>query len=264
MKFNQQLMSCFVNADNRGIPTEQVGNAPEVSTATYPVDALAALHLGTTENAPGKVDRNITKSKPPRMSWRDTLRNPIIGLLVFPIILPLRFTLPDTRTPNGKKWFPLTFIGSIVWIAAYSYLMVWWACVVGEMVGFPPEMIGFIFLAAGTSIPIFITSVYITRKGFGNVAVSNIFASNIFCITVGLPVPWLIYGITYGQSIKISSYGIDCSIIIIIIMLLIVLFFIAVFRWKINKGLGFTMCLLYFIFITISIMFEYSFLSCPF
>jgi len=41
---------------------------------------------------------------------------------------------------SGKKFFPVTFIGSIVWIAAYSYLMVWWADVSGDTIRIPPEV----------------------------------------------------------------------------------------------------------------------------
>ena len=41
---------------------------------------------------------------------------------------------------SGKKFFPITFIGSIVWIAAYSYLMVWWANVSGDTIRIPPEV----------------------------------------------------------------------------------------------------------------------------
>lgn len=40
----------------------------------------------------------------------------------------------------GKRFFPLTFLGSICWIAAYSYLMVWWANLVGETATIPPEV----------------------------------------------------------------------------------------------------------------------------
>lgn len=40
----------------------------------------------------------------------------------------------------GKKWFPVTFLGSIAWIAAYSYLMVWWANVAGDTIRIPPEV----------------------------------------------------------------------------------------------------------------------------
>ena len=40
----------------------------------------------------------------------------------------------------AKKFFPVTFLGSILWIAAFSYLMVWWATVTGDTVGIPPEV----------------------------------------------------------------------------------------------------------------------------
>ncbi len=40
----------------------------------------------------------------------------------------------------GKRFFVITFIGSILWIAAYSYLMVWWANLTGETVNIPPEV----------------------------------------------------------------------------------------------------------------------------
>lgn len=41
---------------------------------------------------------------------------------------------------SAKKFFPITFLGSILWIAAFSYLMVWWATVTGNTVGIPPEV----------------------------------------------------------------------------------------------------------------------------
>ena len=79
----------------------------------------------------------------------------------------------------------VTFIGSILWIAVFSYLMVWWATVTGDTVGIPPEVMGLTFLAAGTSIPDLITSVIVARKGFGDMAVSSSVGSNIFDVTVG-------------------------------------------------------------------------------
>ena len=36
-----------------------------------------------------------------------------------------------------KKFFVITFLGSIIWIAVYSYLMVWWATVAGKVIGIP-------------------------------------------------------------------------------------------------------------------------------
>lgn len=74
------------------------------------------------------------------MSWPNTCKKRITYLLVAPILFPLWLTLPDTKTPRGKKFYAVTFLGSIAWIAAYSYLMVWWANVAGETAKIPPEV----------------------------------------------------------------------------------------------------------------------------
>ena len=74
------------------------------------------------------------------MSWPDSNRKRITYLLILPLILPLWITLPDTRRASSKKYFAVTFIGSILWIAVFSYLMVWWATITGEAFSIPPEV----------------------------------------------------------------------------------------------------------------------------
>jgi sodium/potassium/calcium exchanger 1 len=86
---------------------------------------------------------------------------------------------------DKKKWFLVTFFGSIIWIFIFSYLMVWMANQTGETIGIPDEIMGLTILAAGTSIPDLITSVIVAKKGFGDMAVSSSVGSNIFDITVG-------------------------------------------------------------------------------
>lgn len=74
------------------------------------------------------------------MAWPKEGRKRLSYVLVAPILVPLWLTLPDTRTPRGKRFFVVTFLGSIMWIAVYSYLMVWWANVFGETADIPPEV----------------------------------------------------------------------------------------------------------------------------
>ncbi|XP_019874722.1 sodium/potassium/calcium exchanger Nckx30C isoform X2 [Aethina tumida] len=224
--------------------------------------AVVCLQVG----GGGSGDGGGGDEEPPEamdMSWPSGTRKRITYVLLAPIVFPLWLTLPDTRSPRGKKFFPITFLGSILWIAAYSYLMVWWANMVGETVRIPPEVMGLTFLAAGTSIPDLITSVIVARKGFGDMAVSSSVGSNIFDVTVGLPVPWLLYGIIYGKPVEVNSVGMVCSITILFMMLIFVIMSIACFRWKMNRGLGFTMFLLYFVFVAVSLMFEYEYIVCP-
>ena len=78
--------------------------------------------------------------EPLDMSWPDTNRKRVTYLLILPLILPLWLTLPDTRKPESKKFFVITFTGSILWIAIFSYLMVWWATITGQTFTIPPEV----------------------------------------------------------------------------------------------------------------------------
>jgi len=49
---------------------------------------------------------------------------------------------------------------------------------------------GLTLLAAGTSVPDLLTSIIVTKKGEGDMAVSSSIGSNIFDVTMGLPIPW--------------------------------------------------------------------------
>ncbi|CAF4877464.1 unnamed protein product [Pieris macdunnoughi] len=224
-----------------------------------PNGGLADVQLDVIEEI-GDLEDDTT---PLDMSWPSGFRKRLTYLLVAPIVFPLWITLPDTRTPRGKTLFPITFIGSIVWIAFFSYLMVWWANIAGATAHVPPEVMGLTLLAAGTSVPDLITSVIVARKGFGDMAVSSSVGSNIFDVTVGLPLPWLLYGLIYGTPVQVNSKGMVCSIVLLFAMLLFVILSIACFRWKMNRGLGFTMFLLYFVFVAVSLGLEYGYLHCP-
>lgn len=83
-------------------------------------------------------------------------------------------------------------------------------------------------------------------------------------VSSSLPIPWLLYGIVFQAPVEVNSCGMVCSIAILFMMLLFVIASIACFQWRMNKGLGVTMFLLYFVFVAISLMFEYKHLTCPF
>ena len=143
--------------------------------------------------------------EPLSLAWPDTCSKRVTYVCFLPLVLPLWLTLPDTRKQESRKFFPISFIGSILWIAVFSYLMVWWATISGEAFSIPPgvkkilsskftifhteikffQVMGLTFLAAGTSIPDLFTSVIVARKGFGDMAVSSSVGSNIFDVTVG-------------------------------------------------------------------------------
>ncbi|NXM99974.1 NCKX1 protein, partial [Sylvia borin] len=216
------------------------------------------------EDSDGDSTEGDENEEPLSLEWPESRTKQAIYLFLFPIVFPLWCTLPDVRNPESKKFFVITFFGSILWIAVFSYLMVWWAHQVGETIGISEEIMGLTILAAGTSIPDLITSVIVARKGLGDMAVSSSVGSNIFDITVGLPVPWFLFSLFNGLSpVAVSSNGLFCAIVLLFLMLLFVIISIAVCRWKMNKLLGLTMFALYFVFLIISVMLEDKVISCP-
>ncbi|XP_021571651.1 sodium/potassium/calcium exchanger 2-like [Carlito syrichta] len=237
---------------------------------TTPSDASEPVQNGNLSHNIEVVEAQTTETAEPEedqplsLSWPSNPRKQVTFLIVFPIVFPLWITLPDVRKPTSRKFFPITFFGSISWIAVFSYLMVWWAHQVGETIGISEEIMGLTILAAGTSIPDLITSVIVARKGLGDMAVSSSVGSNIFDITVGLPLPWLLFtAIHRFQPVAVSSNGLFCAIVLLFIMLLFVILSIALCKWRMNKVLGFIMFGLYFVFLVVSVLLEDRILTCP-
>jgi len=128
-------------------------------------------------------------------------------------------------------------------------LMVTWAGVIGVAAGIPDLIMGLTFLAAGTSVPDLLSSVVVARQGFGDMAVSSSIGSNIFDVLMGLPIPWLLYMMTYKKSVHVNSNGVALSIFILLSMLVAVVAIILFNKWKLTKQLGITMFSLYFVYV---------------
>ncbi|XP_029695867.1 sodium/potassium/calcium exchanger 2 isoform X6 [Takifugu rubripes] len=244
-----------------GVASRSDKNLPNSSSVevevTPPMNGTAGQEGETAED-------EEEEDQPLSLSWPESTRKRLTYLLIIPIVLPLWLTLPDVRKPSSKKFFPITFLGAICWIAFFSYLMVWWAHQVGETIGITEEIMGLTMLAAGTSIPDLITSVIVARKGLGDMAVSSSVGSNIFDITVGLPFPWLIWSLLNGlESVQVSSNGLFCAIVLLFLMLLFVIISIAACKWRMSKLLGFIMFMLYFVFLVVSVMLEDKVIACP-
>uniref|UniRef100_A0A3P9Q3F0 Solute carrier family 24 member 2 n=1 Tax=Poecilia reticulata TaxID=8081 RepID=A0A3P9Q3F0_POERE len=244
-----------------GVASRAEKNLPNSSSVevevTPPMNGTAGQEGETAED-------EEEEDQPLSLSWPESNRKRFTYLLIMPIVLPLWLTLPDVRKTSSKKFFPVTFLGAICWIAGFSYLMVWWAHQVGETIGITEEIMGLTILAAGTSIPDLITSVIVARKGLGDMAVSSSVGSNIFDITVGLPFPWLLWSMFRGFiPVQVSSNGLFCAIVLLFLMLLFVIISIAACKWRMSKLLGFIMFMLYFVFLVVSVMLEDRVISCP-
>ncbi|VBB28075.1 unnamed protein product [Acanthocheilonema viteae] len=210
---------------------------------------------------------------PINISWPSSTKARLSYLFLAPIMLPLYYTLPDSKNSSSRKYFAITFMGSILWIAFFSYLMIWWAKVIGETLAIPDEIMGLTVLAAGTSIPDLITSVIVARKGFGDMAVSSSIGSNLFDICVGLPIPWLLqfairlltnsFSVSYLGTVPVISKGLICSVGLLFLMLIILIVAMKICRWEMNKIFGMVMIIAYVMFCLLSVLLELGYIVCP-
>ncbi|KAM9562093.1 ras and Rab interactor 2 isoform 2-T2 [Guaruba guarouba] len=129
-------------------------------------------------------------------------------LFTWPLSFVLYFTVPNCNKPHLEKWFMVTFASSTLWIAGFSYMMVWMVTIIGYTLGIPDVIMGITFLAAGTSVPDCMASLIVARQGMGDMAVSNSIGSNVFDILIGLGLPWALQtlAVNYG-SYEFKTYG---------------------------------------------------------
>mmetsp|Transcript_45724 Transcript_45724/g.109573 ORF Transcript_45724/g.109573 Transcript_45724/m.109573 type:complete len:186 (-) Transcript_45724:28-585(-) len=167
-------------------------------------------------------------------------------------------SLPDVRRPGmgGKvRWAIIEFMLSLVWIAGFSKALYECTIVCSNTVGIPPPVAGVTIIAAGTSVPDLLSSYIVARQGEGDMAVSSSIGSNIFDITVGLPIPWMLFSmVNNGESVVVRTRSIGFQVIILMVMLTSVVLSVMAMKWKMNKALGAVMFVLYFVFIALSLL----------
>ena len=95
-----------------------------------------------------------------------------------------------------------------MWIAGMMILMglstevlVTSAINLGDLLTISPVVMGFVIIAAGTSVPDTALSVISAQRGHYDAAISNVFGSNIFDICICLSVPVLIALTISGETL---------------------------------------------------------------
>ena len=101
-----------------------------------------------------------------------------------------------------KAWFWI--IGLMIIMGGASHILVEASLELGNMLGIDGVIMGFVVIAAGTSVPDTALSVISARKGQYDAAVSNVFGSNIFDICVCLSIPILLALAISGENTKIE------------------------------------------------------------
>mmetsp|Transcript_18503 Transcript_18503/g.30840 ORF Transcript_18503/g.30840 Transcript_18503/m.30840 type:complete len:763 (-) Transcript_18503:2560-4848(-) len=182
---------------------------------------------------------------------KPSFRGNVIYVLMFPISITLACTcgIKDVRIPGNEYWAYFEFFASIFWIGVYSFILVDWVTTIGLTLKIPVYVLGLTLLAGGTSVPDLLSSVVVAKAGKGDMAVSSSIGSNIFDVTVGLPIPWLLFNIVMDCPVVVGADNLVISISILLCMVLFVIAAIIASGWAMDFKLGATMMVLYVVFL---------------
>ncbi|GCC25829.1 hypothetical protein chiPu_0004240 [Chiloscyllium punctatum] len=180
--------------------------------------------------------------------------------IAWPLCFLMYFTIPNCAKPRWEKYFMFTFVSATLWIAVFSYMMVWMVTIIGYTLGIPDVIMGITFLAAGTSVPDCMASLIVARQGMGDMAVSNSIGSNVFDILMGLGLPWTIKTIVvnYGSYLALNSRGLVYSVGLLLASVFVTVIGVHLNKWKLDKKLGCVSLFLYAVFLCFSIMTEFN------
>ncbi|KAM9847238.1 sodium/potassium/calcium exchanger 3 [Aulostomus maculatus] len=178
-------------------------------------------------------------------------------VITWPLGLLLYCTVPNCVLPRWHRWFMVTFVASTLWIAVFSYLMVWMVTIISFTLDIPDYIMGITFLAAGTSVPDCMASLIVARQGMGDMAVSNSIGSNIFDILLGLGFPWALRTLVveHGSSVSINNKGLVYSVILLLASVFLTVMSVHLNHWRLDRRLGLGLLFLYAIFLLCSIFF---------
>uniref|UniRef100_A0A671N579 Solute carrier family 24 member 6a n=1 Tax=Sinocyclocheilus anshuiensis TaxID=1608454 RepID=A0A671N579_9TELE len=181
-----------------------------------------------------------------------------VWVLSWPLGCLLYYSVPNCVLPRWERWCMVTFVASTLWIAVFSYLMVWMVTIISFTLDIPDVVMGITFLAAGTSVPDCMASLIVARQGMGDMAVSNSIGSNIFDILLGLGFPWALRTLVvdYGSMVFINSKGLLYSVILLLASVFLTVLSVHLNHWRLDRRLGLGLMFLYAIFLLCSICFE--------
>ncbi|CAB3223003.1 unnamed protein product [Arctia plantaginis] len=174
--------------------------------------------------------------------------------VVYPIHWSCRHTMPDCR----GRWYPITFIISMLWISFYSYFMVWMITIIGYTLGIPDTVMGLTFVAAGVSVPDALSSLAVIKEGYGDMAVSNAVGSNVFDILVCLGLPWFIQTaiIHPGSHVNVYHKGLIYSTLSLFSTVVFLVVATHANGWKLDRKFGAVLMIWYILFITLASLYE--------
>nr|XP_027206909.1 probable sodium/potassium/calcium exchanger CG1090 isoform X2 [Penaeus vannamei] len=235
------------DSENPAMDGQAVGDVPKE------VEATEVESAGVKSMAPEMKDEDVSPWTMPvgvgeRISW----------IVKLPLVAIHHFTTPDCRRERFRRWYLVTFIMSMLWIAAYSYIMVWMITVIGFTLGIPDTVMGLTFIAVGVSVPDALSSLCVAKQGFGDMAVSNAIGSNVFDILLCLGLPWFLKTavVDPGSIVPVESRGLTYSTVSLFSTVVFLIVATHMNGWKLDKKYGVVLMFWYLIFMVFASLYE--------
>lgn len=146
---------------------------------------------------------------------------------------------PEHLLSMGK--IALYFAVGLVIIGVGTHFMIEVGDTLGHHFAISILIFSALIFAPGTSIPDLLMSYFAAKRGDGAAAISNVFGSNVFDLTICLAVPILIVGDTV-----INLGPIWPSIIMLVLLQVMVLAFVRT-SWRVDRWEGMVMIVAFFV-----------------
>lgn len=168
-------------------------------------------------------------------------------------VLEPPLTCEEADTAAGTLRLLAAFTMSVLWVAALSWAMTWTATLIGCVLQLDSAVVGVTLVATGTSLSGIVSSAIVAKQGHGDMAVANALGSNVFCIFVGLGLPWFLSTtMVHERSYTIASVT-QGVVLEAIVAIFGTLFGVVVLlwgnKWNFTAWIGSVMLLWYAMFV---------------
>ena len=165
------------------------------------IDEMGFAPPPPSELVGGMDDDELTEHDHPpwwKMPHGAGVATQIIFYSTFLIKAMVFTTTPNVLIKANEKYYPVTIVVSMVWLAVFAILMTDVIEYLGCGIGIDPTVMGLSLGAIGTSFPNLYASILVAKSGQGGMAICQAIASNTFNICICLALLWLFHTIGLG------------------------------------------------------------------
>jgi Ca2+/Na+ antiporter len=187
---------------------------------------------------------NERVNKKVSIAWPSTFVEKFQYILFAPLSMAQFFTIPNVMVPGRENFYPLTLFMSIVWIYAYTFIIVWWTYELSLAWGINRSIIPLVLYPIGISIRDRkkLTDFYQVKKMFAEelpdqeISLAETFSGPIFQLTGLVGFTWLVK-ILLGGSISFENANIQYQAPLLLFCVVMKYLSVIIGKFKTNRNL---------------------------